>query len=123
MPALIEIEKRGEICILHCTGHFVPGPDIEQVQARMDHIKTLNCTKVLVDFREVLSLGSTGISFIVGVYNSVGRDSGGHLIVAGVAARVRKVIDLTGLSTVIPIAENLSSALEAFHWGDDAADL
>jgi anti-anti-sigma factor len=118
MSSLIEIEQRDGICILHCRGRFVAGPDFEQVQAKIGEIRRLNCAKVLADFREVLSIGSVGISFIVTVYNSVIR-SGGHFVIADVVAPVRKVLDLTKLSTIIPIAEDLPSALAAIH-GEDS---
>ena len=121
---LIEIEHLGEICVLRCKGYFVTGPDFDQVQARIEDVKKLNCSKVLVDFSEVLSLGSMGISFIVTVYQSVVRHSGGHFVVAGAIARVRKVLDLTRLSTVIPIAEDFASGLAVIYRGDaESAEL
>jgi hypothetical protein len=61
VPARIEIEQRDGICILHCSGGFDAGADFEQVQSKMDDIKRLNCTKVVADFSELQSLGSSGI--------------------------------------------------------------
>jgi anti-anti-sigma factor len=110
MLAHIEIQQRDGICFLHCRGRLVPGPDIEYVRTKMSELENLNSARVLADFREVRSIGSTGVSFIVSIYNSVARHSGGHFVIADVAPPVREVLDLTRLSTVIAIAEDLASA-------------
>jgi anti-anti-sigma factor len=73
----------------------------------MDEIKTLNRTKVLADFRDVPSAGSACLSFIAGMY----RTSGGRLVLARTQARVREVLDITGLSAVIPLAADIESGL------------
>jgi anti-anti-sigma factor len=117
MRALIEMEQRDGICILHCRGRFVPGPDSERMRSKIEDIKRLNCTKVVADFSEVRSLGSTGITFIVSVYNTFTARSGGDFVIADVVAPVREVLNLTGLSSVIPIAEDFASALAAIHGG------
>ncbi|HEX4593886.1 MAG TPA: STAS domain-containing protein [Bryobacteraceae bacterium] len=110
-PMLVDIELRPEICILHCKGCFVAGQDPEYLRNKVDEIKNLNCSKVIADFREVQSIGSMGIAFLVGVYTSVVRKSGGRFVLAGARPFVNRVLDLTKLSTVIPLTEDLTSAL------------
>jgi len=108
---LIEIEQNDFVCILHCKGRFVAGPEMDYMQTKLDHIKELACTKVLADFRDVTSVGSMGVTFVVGIYTSVIRKPGGRFVLAGASPMVRHILDLTRLSTVIPQAADLESGL------------
>ena len=77
---------------------------------KRDDIKALNCKKVLADFSEVSDVGSAGIGFIVGVYTST-KNSGGRFVLVGLRPRVREVLDITRVSTVIPLAADVASGL------------
>src|SRR5215471_11109357 len=107
---LIEVKQKDEICLLRCEGRFVAGTDPEYLRVKRDEIKRLNCKKVLADFSQVSDVGSAGIGFIVGVYTST-RDSGGCFALVGLKPRVREVFDVTRVSTVIPLAADVSSGL------------
>ena len=109
---LIEIEQQCDrVCILRCKGRLVAGPEMEYVQTKMHEIKKLACAKVLADFEGVTSIGSMGLTFIVAAYTSVMRQPGGCFVMTGVNSYVRHVLDLTRLSTVIPLASDLASGL------------
>jgi len=114
---LIEIEQRDQVCILHCKGRLVAGPEMEYMQIKMDEIKRVACTKVLVDFHDVTSIGSMGVAFVVGIYTSVVRRPGGRFVLAGHNPLVLHVLDLTRLSTVIPLAPDLSAGLAMLETG------
>jgi anti-anti-sigma factor len=109
---LIEIEQqRDRVCILRCKGHLVAGPEMDYMQIKMREIKSLACAKVLADFRDVTSIGSMGVTFLVGAYTSVMQQPGGCFVMTGVNPYVKHVLDLTRLSTVIPLASDLASGL------------
>ncbi len=108
---MIDIELRDCTCILHCEGRFVAGPQMEYMQTRMNDIKRLACTKLLVDFQNVPAIGSMGVAFLVGIYTSVTRKPGGRFVLAGANRVVQHVLDLTRLSTLIQQAPDLRSAL------------
>jgi anti-anti-sigma factor len=110
-PILIDIKHYDRICILHCKGRFVAGPEIEYMQTKLNDIKRLACTKVLADFGDVTSIGSMGVAFIVGTYTSVIQKPGGRFVLSGVRPLVQHVLDLTRLSNVIPQASDLASGL------------
>jgi anti-anti-sigma factor len=111
---VIDVKKNDEVCVLRCEGRFVAGTDPQYLRFKTDEIKVLNCKKVLADFSEVSDIGSAGIGFIVGIYTST-RDLGGLFILAGVKPRVREVFDVTRVSTVIPLAADISSGLAMLH--------
>jgi anti-anti-sigma factor len=108
---LIEIEKQDDVCILRLIGRFLTGVEIEYLRAKADEVKASNCSMVLADFREVPYIDSMGMGFIVGLYTSVTRSAGGRFVLAGPRKHVREVLDLTKLSTVIPIAADFASGL------------
>ena len=84
--------------------------DREYLVAKGEEIKKINRGKVLADFREVPSIASMGIGFVVAIYASVS-NSGGRFVLVGALPLVRKVLDLTRWSPVIPIAPDLASGL------------
>ncbi|HTB16802.1 MAG TPA: STAS domain-containing protein [Bryobacteraceae bacterium] len=108
---LIEIEQHDRVCILHCKGRLVAGPEMEYLQTQLDDIKKLACTTVLADFQDVTSIGSMGVTFIVGIYTSVIRKPGGRFLLTGASPHVQHVLDLTRLSTIIPAASDLATGL------------
>jgi anti-anti-sigma factor len=108
---LIEIEQYDRVCILRCKGRFVAGPEMEYLETKLHDIKKLACTNVLADFQDVTCIGSMGVTFIVGVYTSVVRKPGGRFVLAGINPHVRHVLDLTRLSTVIPLTPDVASGL------------
>jgi anti-anti-sigma factor len=108
---LIELEQKDDIVILRFHGRIATGADSEYLGAKLDEVRNRRSDKVLADFREVSSIGSTGIGFVVGVYTSVVKIPGGRFVLIGANSRVREVLELTRLSTIIPLAEDMSSGL------------
>ena len=112
---LIELNQIDDVCILRCEGRIATGSDSEYLRAKSDEIKQLSCGKVLVDFREVISVGSTGIGFVVAIYSSVTKNPDGRFVLVGAQPRVREVLDLTRLSTILPLAADMASGLAALR--------
>ncbi len=112
---LIEIERQNDVCVLRLAGSLVTGTDPEYLRIKTAEIKSKNCNKVLVDLRELLSIGSTGIGFLVGIYTSVTKSPGGRFVLVSPSRRVREVLDLTRLSTVIPLVSDIASGLAAMR--------
>jgi anti-anti-sigma factor len=108
---LIKIERQDDVFVLQLSGRFATGADIEYLRAKSDEIRTFNCAKLLVDLREVPSMGSTAIGFIVGIYSSVTKNPGGRFVMVGAAPRVQEVFDLTRLSEVIPSASDVPAGM------------
>jgi len=106
-PVVIDTEQQDEICILHCKGRLLAGQESEYLRSKLDEIKRLNCSKLVADFQEVPSIGSMGITFIVCLYKSVG----GRFVLTGACPLVRHVLELTRLSTVIPLVSDTASGL------------
>ena len=107
----IEVERQDDVCVLRIEGRLVTGTDPIYLQTKMDEIKSQNCNKVLADLRELLSIGSTGIGFLVRIYTSVTTRPDGRFVAVGSNPRVREVFDLTHLSKVFPLVSDMASGL------------
>jgi anti-anti-sigma factor len=108
---LIELQQNDDVFVLRFQGRIATGADLEYLRTKLEEIRKRRSDKVLADFREVSSIGSTGLGFVVGVYTSVVKVPGGRFVLIGANPRVREVLDLTRLSTIIPLAEDMSAGL------------
>lgn len=111
----IEMERYGDICVLRCRGSLLAGLDEDYIRAKIDDLQQLHCTRVLADFQEVPSIGSAGIAFIVGVYTAIVNNSGGRFVLTGAPPLVRHVLEITRLTTIIPLASDFAAGLEALR--------
>ena len=72
-----------------------------------------NFPVVIVDLTEVPYIDSMGMGFIVGLYTSVVRGSNGGFVLVGAVPLVHQVLDLTRLSSIIPMAPDMESGMAA----------
>lgn len=112
---LIELNQIDDVCVLRLEGRFTTGSDPEFLRGKTEELKRLNCAKVLVDFRDVLSIGSTAIGFIVAIYSSVIKLPEGRFVLVGAQPRVREILDLTRLSTILPMAGDIASGMASLR--------
>jgi anti-sigma B factor antagonist len=119
---LIELQQKDDIVVLRFQGRIATGLDLEYLRTKLEEVRNRRSDKVLADFREVSSIGSTGLGFVVGVYTSVVKIPGGRFVLVGANARVREVLDLTRLSTIIPLAEDMSSGLAVLQQKNSESD-
>ena len=108
-PILIKIELLGDLCLLHFKGRLHASAHSDYLNAKMEEVKTLACTKSLANLEGVTSLDCRGLSFIISLYKA----SGGRLVLMKTQPQVREVLDITGLSTVIPVAADIETGLTA----------
>jgi anti-anti-sigma factor len=111
----IELNQIDDVCVMRFEGRFVTGTDPEFLRGKSDELKRLPCGKVLVDFRDVTSVGSTAIGFLVAIYSSVTKNPDGRFVLVGAQPRVREVLDLTRLSTILPMAGDIASGMAALR--------
>ena len=107
----IEVECENGLCILLIRGRFATGADLDYLNSKLDQVRRLRTARVLADFSEVASIGSTGVGFLVSLYRMVTREAGGRLVLAGANTLVRQALKITGLSKIIPLADSFHSGL------------
>ena len=119
---LIELEHQGDVCVLRMSGRFLTGTSPDYLHDKMSEFKKGNYGKVLTDLREVVSIGSVGIGFLAGVYASVTKNPAGRLVLVGPQKRVLEVLELTRLSSVIPLAADMPSGMALLRGEHSAAN-
>jgi anti-sigma B factor antagonist len=112
---LVELEKRGEICVLRLHGRFATGKDSTYLRTKTEEVKNSGCSKVLADFSQVEYLDSTGIGFLIGIYTSILKGTAGRFVLTNLNRRVREVLELTRLANVMPIYPNEEAAFAALR--------
>jgi anti-anti-sigma factor len=118
---VFEMEQQDDICVIRISGRLATGADDECLQMKAQEIKSLGCNKLIADIRELDSTGSSGISFFLDLYKSLTKDTAGRFVLASPSPRVLEVLALTGLSTVIPIVDDVAEGLAYCSLEDDKA--
>ena len=106
-----EIERRDDICIVHISGRISSGSDYEYLRVKGREIRSLNCSRLIVDIRNLDSIGSLGVGLFIELHVSTTKRPNGRFVLAGPSRRVLEVLNLTRLATIVAIVEDLPAAL------------
>jgi anti-anti-sigma factor len=118
---LVEIERLEDISVLRLKGRFATGSDRDYLADKAGQVRSLNCTKVLAEFRDVPYIDSTGIGFVVGLFTSVTKAGEGRFVLVGPHPRVQHVLKITRLDTVIPVAADMEAGIAYLNAGSPQA--
>ena len=98
----IELEQRQDLRTLRLHGRFLTGSNADYADLR-SRLGSAARRNVVVDCRAAPYLDSTGIAFVVGLYNLLSR-FGGHVALANVSPRIREVLKITILTGSSPLS-------------------
>ncbi len=107
----IEVEAADDRCVLHLKGRFTTGSNSDYLRTR-DVLNAHSFRHVVADLRDVPYLDSTGLAFLVGLYNDA-QASRSNFAVSNATRRSREVLELTGLDEVIPVVEDQAAVAAA----------
>ena len=110
-PSQMALEHLDDICILRLQGLLTFGSQMEDLRAVKQEMANRRCIRLLVDISAIPFLTSIEIGLLVGLYSSVVGRANGRYILVGPNPRVRRILDLTRLSSIIAIAEDTESGL------------
>ena len=114
---LVELEFRGDVCVLRLHGRFATGQDSAYLRTKTEEIKKTGSSKVLADFTQVDYIDSTGMGFLIGIYTSIMKLPDGRFVLSNLNRRVREVLELTRLAHVMAIYPSEDAALQALRQG------
>jgi len=106
-----QVERRDDVCIVPISGRLAAGLNDDQLRQRAREIKSLDCRGLVADIRALDSIGSSGISFFVELHTSVTKRPHGRFVLLGPSPRVREILEMTRLTTILAVAGDLESAL------------
>ena len=70
-----------------------------------DYIKKSNTKYIIMDFSKVGFMDSSGIGMVMGRYKNI-RRLGGELCIVSANAAVKRILDMSGITSVIPVHKN-----------------
>lgn len=106
-----EIKKEGDVLIVSVYGEFdLSNADFcrRDIEQKISEYKTKH---LLFDLGEVTFIDSSGLGVILGRYRRVS-ESGGKVMISCASPKILRLLELSGLTRLIPIHPDVSSALQ-----------
>ena len=116
--ALYIVEKVvNGVMILDLRGPITLGPETEAVRTKLKALLNAGYHHIILNLGEVTYLDSVGLGTLISGYTSA-RNAGGNLKLLHLPRGVRQLLQITRLSTVFEIHENLAMAVGSFKSED-----
>ena len=106
-------DRAGEVTILRLIGRFEVEEGIHLFRDRVDALLAEGRAKILLDFKQVTRIDSTGLGMLVAKYLSA-RRRGGTIKLIHLTRRSDHVMYITRLDTIFEIFDNEAAALSSF---------
>ena len=113
MPLSLDTRQIGRVTIVRCEGRIVSGSESESLRT---HVAVLlrDRRSIVLHLGKVGFIDSSGLGTMVRALAST-RQARGDLKLCNVPERVRKVLEMTRLTTVFELHESEEKALAAFY--------
>src|SRR6266566_2064843 len=98
----LRVQHHDDRAVVHVGGE-VDLDTCPQLRGALAELVDQGSYHLVVDLEQVSFLDSSGIGVLMGVQRRL-REHGGSLRLAAPAARLRRVLELTGVTTVLPIS-------------------
>ena len=113
MEAVVKERQAGSVTILELRGRLHIGAAVEELDQKLQRLVAEGRTALLLDCSQVAGIDSRGIKTLVrGVISAQRR--GGKLKLLKLTPRVREVLNITRLLTVIESFDDEQTALSSF---------
>lgn len=113
----VKLKAKGDTLVVQMRGeldHHAVGSLRTEIDARLAEAKIKN---VLFNFQDVDFMDSSGFGMVLGRYKAV-REKGGKVLACSLRPPVRRVFELGGLTTRIPVFGTEKEALDNL-WGGE----
>ena len=106
-------EEIDGIKIIHLSGKIMGGPEMPDLCKKIKKQLSIGTKKILMDFRNVRWINSTGIGGILGCVTTL-RKKGGDIRFASLSSAVKHYFHITKIDTVVEVYEDLDDAVASF---------
>ena len=113
MPLYIVEKLVDGVMLVDLRGRITLGPETEALRFKLKELLKAGHHRIILNLGEVTYLDSVGLSSLVAGYTS-SRNAGGNLKLLHLPRGVHHLLQITRLSTVFEIYEDLQSAVESF---------
>jgi len=106
----VTVQRSSGTAVVQVTGEL----DLESAQTLADVLRGLEppCDRVILDLSRLTFIDSTGLRLAITEHRRAELD-GFDFVVAGATEPILRVLRVTGLDVVLPMAPDLASALDA----------
>ena len=112
--ALFIVEKIIDgVMMLDMRGRITLGPETEALRTRLKELLTAGHRHIILNLGEVTYVDSVGLGTLIGAYTSA-TNTGGSLKLLHLPRGVQQLLQVTRLSTVFEIYEDLATAVASF---------
>jgi anti-anti-sigma factor len=101
---MFKVDRRAQWVVVHPAGEIDLAVADEFRATVLDALERAD--RVAIDFSEVTFLDSSGLGVIAAALKQTQND-GGQLIVVGLSERVRAVLEITGMTKILDIRDDL----------------
>ena len=105
--------EKGDVTILDLQGKILMGSGIEELRDAINTAVKEENTKLLLNFKDVPYLDSTGLGEVVRSYTTV-KNAGGMVKILNLTQKVQDLLSVTKLITVFETFEDEDKACESF---------
>ena len=113
MSGIVKERQAGSVTVLELTGRLTMGVGSEALEEKLQSLITSGRLALLLDCSQVTGIDSQGIKALVRAVTSVEK-RGGKLKLLKIPRRVRGVLEVTRLLTVMESFEDEEAALQSF---------
>jgi anti-sigma B factor antagonist len=101
------------VMVLDLRGRITLGEETEALRGRVKQLVEAGYTRVILNLEEINYIDSVGLSTLVASYTSACKQ-GGNVKLLHLTRRVHDLLQITRLSTVFEIYDNLEEAQRSF---------
>lgn len=107
----LKFQREEEKLIVYMMGEL-DHHSAEEVRSKIDdRLDRESIIKLILDFKDVSFMDSSGIGVVIGRYKKIAMKKG-NICIANVNSSVKRVFDLSGMFKIIKVYENLEQALK-----------
>jgi len=114
MPIYMVEKLVDGVMLVDLHGRITLGAETEALRAKLKQLLSAGYHHILLNLGEVTYVDSVGLSSLVAAYTSA-RQAGGDLKLLHLPRGVHQLLQITRLSTVFDVYEDLASAVESFQ--------
>jgi anti-sigma B factor antagonist len=114
LVAIFIVEKIVDgVMLVDLRGRITLGPETETVRSKLKELLSTGHHRIILNLGEVTYLDSVGLGTLISSYTSA-RNAGGDLKLLHLPRGVQQLLQITRLSTVFDIYEDLAAAVASF---------
>ena len=108
-----QVYERDGVVIISLSGKIMGGPEAGQINEQINNYLDKKKFNIVIDLKEVEWMNSSGLGILIGSMTTL-KNNNGKMVLANVSERISKLLNITKLTGVFQIMDDLDSAISSF---------